>query len=294
MRNFIVILFVLSTNHTVFCQRDLKTFLELHCPDTIPEVFLKGIVSDKHHEHSSPTFDFENNIIYWTTVIDSTKRHTILQTSYNNGEFTPHTIAPFSGNYKDFNFILSDRTNFLSSKRPRHDNSEIEVGLWTINKNGNTWEEPSPFYFKKDSNSYGYRLSSFNSDKNRLYFGTKYSDIIKDEFNYPTEIENINQILSDKQDWMFFMSYDESYIIFSSNREGGYGSFDLYISFKTDENDWTIPLNMGNKINTKHQERCPGVTDDDKYFFFTRPNPPNRDDIWWVSAKIIDELKKKK
>ncbi len=33
------------------------------------------------------------------------------------------------------------------------------------------------------------------------------------------------------------------------------------------------------------------MTEDGKYLFFTRPNPPNKDDIWWVNANVIEELK---
>ena len=164
-------------------QNDIRSYLEMNCPDSIPEIFLPGIVSGKHHEHSSPTFDFSNNLIYWTTVIDSTKRHTIMQTEYKNGEFSTPTVAPFSGKFKDFTFILSEETNFLCSKRPRHDNSEEMVGIWTIHKNGSIWSEPEPFHFKNDSSSYGYRLSSYSSKKSRLYFGTMYSDNINGAYN---------------------------------------------------------------------------------------------------------------
>lgn len=42
-----------------------------------------------------------------------------------------------------------------------------------------------------------------------------------------------------------FIAPDESCLIFSSNRPGGYGSNDLYISFRNDNDTWTAPRNMG-------------------------------------------------
>ena len=50
---------------------------------------------------------------------------------------------------------------------------------------------------------------------------------------------------------------------------------------------------MGESINTTNQERFPYVSPDGKYLFFTRRNNPNKDDIWWVSTKIIKKLKDK-
>src|SRR5690606_14410307 len=53
-----------------------------------------------------------------------------------------------------------------------------------------------------------------------------------------------------------FISPDEDYMIFTSNRPGGYGSNDLYISFYKNEK-WDTPINLGNEINTSNNEYAP-------------------------------------
>lgn len=63
------------------------------------------------------------------------------------------------------------------------------------------------------------------------------------------------------------ISSDGKYIIFSSNRPGGYGGFDLYISEFKNEN-WTNPKNLGSEINTKYNEEAPQITEDGKILFF--------------------------
>jgi tetratricopeptide (TPR) repeat protein len=50
---------------------------------------------------------------------------------------------------------------------------------------------------------------------------------------------------------------DGSFIIFSSNRDGGFGGFDLWMSKKLPNNSWGIPINMGPKINTQFDENFP-------------------------------------
>ena len=83
-----------------------------------------------------------------------------------------------------------------------------------------------------------------------------------------------------------FIAPNESYMIFCSIREDGFGQGDLYISFKKDDNNWTTAKNMGATINTKYHELCPVVTRDGKYFFFT-----SNQDIYWVDAKVIEKYR---
>ncbi len=89
-----------------------------------------------------------------------------------------------------------------------------------------------------------------------------------------------------------FIAYDESYIIWDSEKEGGYGDSDLYISFRQKNGSWGKAINMGDKINTKGEDGGGYVTPDGKYFSYC-PNckpPYNRK---WIDAKIIEELRQK-
>ena len=79
-------------------------------------------------------------------------------------------------------------------------------------------------------------------------------------------------------------------MIICSNKSGGFGSFDIYILFPNAEGFWTEPINIGDKINSKFTEYIPYVTPDNKYFFFTSTST-GKGDIYWVDAKIIEDLK---
>jgi len=84
-----------------------------------------------------------------------------------------------------------------------------------------------------------------------------------------------------------FIAPDESYIIWDSENDGGYGEVDLYISFRQQDGSWGTAINMGDKINTSEGEAGGYVSPDGKYFFF------NRGGIFWVDAKIIETLRPK-
>ena len=77
---------------------------------------------------------------------------------------------------------------------------------------------------------------------------------------------------------------------FASDRPGGYGKADFYISFRNGTT-WSDPVNMGSKFNTTENEYIPYVSPDEKYFFFTSSITGNRE-IYWVDAKIIKSFRK--
>ena len=67
---------------------------------------------------------------------------------------------------------------------------------------------------------------------------------------------------------------------------------DIFISFKDRTGNWTEAKNMGPRINSDMHELCPNVTADRKYLFFNRNHGEKGDlRIFWVSAKIIDDMK---
>jgi Tol biopolymer transport system component len=84
---------------------------------------------------------------------------------------------------------------------------------------------------------------------------------------------------------------DESYLIFvCTDRDNGHGGDDLYISFQNKDGSWTEAQNMGNRINSSSHDLWPSVSSDGKYIFFVSFRNGNAD-VYWVNAKIIEELK---
>jgi Tol biopolymer transport system component len=88
---------------------------------------------------------------------------------------------------------------------------------------------------------------------------------------------------------------DESFLIFHSNRPGGFGEHDLYVSFKS-KAGWSEPQNLGSEINTSGWEMAPGLTLDGKYLLFTwRAAMVTKipSEIRWVNVDVLKPLKEK-
>ena len=91
-----------------------------------------------------------------------------------------------------------------------------------------------------------------------------------------------------------FIAPDESYLIWDSERKGGFGGTDLYIRYRQKDGSWGPAINMGDKVNSDKQEFYASVTPDGKYILFNRGmDDKGNIDIYWVDAKIIETLKHK-
>lgn len=117
------------------------------------------------------------------------------------------------------------------------------------------------------------------AENGNLYFsserrgeGTMKSDIYMCEYKdgkYQNAVRLTDSINTDKNDSDPLIAPDESYIIVQSDREGGQGKHDFYVSFKT-ETGWTTPHNLGQEVNSDIWEIGPSFSPDYKSIWFTR------------------------
>ncbi|MCK0107902.1 hypothetical protein MWU58_01220 [Flavobacteriaceae bacterium S0825] len=96
-----------------------------------------------------------------------------------------------------------------------------------------------------------------------------------------------------------FIAPDESFLIWGSERDDGYGMSDNYISFQQQDGSWGPAINMGEKINSELVENGARLTLDGKYLLFSRSEEKeseNGSTYWestkyWVDSKIIENLR---
>jgi outer membrane protein OmpA-like peptidoglycan-associated protein len=62
---------------------------------------------------------------------------------------------------------------------------------------------------------------------------------------------------------------DEKVLFFTSDREGGYGGRDIYITKKLPNNEWAKPRNLGPLINTPYDEDAPFIHPDGTTLYFS-------------------------
>src|SRR5207248_907742 len=90
------------------------------------------------------------------------------------------------------------------------------------------------------------------------------------------------------------ISKDALSLYFGSNRPGGSGGFDIWVSQRTNPGDaWGPPVNLGSTVNTASIESIPALSRDEHWMFFNsdRPGGFGAIDLWasW-RANIHDDF----
>lgn len=89
-----------------------------------------------------------------------------------------------------------------------------------------------------------------------------------------------------------YVAPDESYMIFVSNRPGGSGMHDLWITFRKQDGTWSEAMNMRPAINTSSEDGAPTVTFDGLYLFYTTARSGDASyKPYWVSSQVIQKLR---
>ena len=86
------------------------------------------------------------------------------------------------------------------------------------------------------------------------------------------------------------IALDESYLIYDTQRSGSEWNADenLFVCFRMEDGTWSEAYDLGSKLNLPVGKMLATISQDNKYLFFC-----NRGDIYWVDAKIIEELRPK-
>lgn len=242
-------------------------------PGMTPEIFAPGIISSVNDREFSGTFSPDGKEYYFFRFADGAG---MMVTKLVGDRWSAPQPAPFNSKYIDNEpHITPDGKHlFFCSNRPFPGSGDQRVmtQVWVMEREGESWGTPKHL-----------RMGMFatSSMEGRIYIGsTVYR--LKDE--KLVEVENLqydptvpmNERLTRQHTCI---SPDESFLVFDFEEN-------LYISFRTKDGTWGRPIDLSQRLNLPEGEMLATLSPDNKYLFFY-----NRGDIYWVSAKIIQELK---
>jgi hypothetical protein len=116
---------------------------------------------------------------------------------------------------------------------------------------------------------------SLNSDGTELFlYKTDNYDGVIYSSNYVngawTPIKKLNKNINTKfYESHASVSFDGKKLYFTSNRDGGQGNRDLYVSEKDGTGDWGPAVNLGAAVNTPFNEDAPFITKNDSVLYFS-------------------------
>lgn len=168
-------------------------------------------------------------------------------------------------------YFNSDRDDITLARQ-----ANGNVDIYSASLVNGRWSTPSAL--PGHINTIGYdQVFGFSTSGQILYYLTasgKNFIVRTDTFSQGEQLSNGGQFngpfLSSHggADLYFF---NDSICLFSSDRPGGYGGYDLYISL-LQNGTWTKAVNLGPEINTHFQERFPFLTKDGMTLYFSSDN----------------------
>ena len=284
-------------------------------PSIEPEIFAPGLITT-HYSQSYIAFLNDGRVCVFSESTE--KGHETYYTYEKDGNWTKPQRAPFEELQGHPNYTTGPlgRKVYYHSGNPTHrDDDKLDDNIWTIEWTGSGWAEPE--VLPEPANSeYGEAYPSATADGTVYFFTWRREGTRGDDIWFSRCIDGQYQeaerlpwpVNTDFIEYDPYVAPDESFLIFGSDRPGGYGKSDNYICFRKDDGSWTPPINLGRPYNSSSYDLCANGSPDGKYFFFTSgrntdvdkgnirektdQEPEDDADLYWADFSFIDELKK--
>jgi hypothetical protein len=255
-------------------------------PGLVPKVFAPGLVSVPNRFVHSVCLSKDGRECYFTVRTPDWRTAQNMATRLENGKWTqpvPFTFGTLAPSLAD-----NDQTLYFIGERAK----VCRIRRTPIGSDNRWWSQqevlPAPV------NTRGPAWSCAISDLGNLWIcswrpgGAGRCDVwrircVNGQF---TEATNLRVLNTSGFDCYPVPGPNEDYVVFSSDRPGGLGKTDLYISLADGHGGWTAPRNLGPGINSPDGEVSPYLSPDYKYLFFARETS-TEGQIYWVSVKAF-------
>jgi hypothetical protein len=298
-------------------------------PGDTPRLFAPGVVSTGLLDRDIAMLPDGSEIYFGVAAPGYAVSSILVTRRLPDGGWTSPEVASFVAPHpaRDLEASIApdgQRIYFISDRPPEgasepHGNSDI----WVADRGADGWGEPYNLGPPVNSGDQEYFPSVTRGGT--LYFTRERkgergnfiyrSRLVGGSYSEPERLPS--QVNSGPAQFNSFIAPDESYLILSVlGRPDAIGRSDYYVCFRSPDDVWSDPVNLGERINVPDaQGYSPYVTPDGKYFFFmsTRADALGRlagqhvsqeqmlellaapgtgnADTYWVEASFIEALR---
>jgi hypothetical protein len=257
-------------------------YLGQKAPGMMPKVFAPGIVSTDDFREFSGAFTPDGKEYYFFRFADGAG---MMMTRLSDEGWTAPGLAPFNTKYIDNepHITLDGRSLFFNSNRPvpGHENERMITQIWFMERRGDSWDAPRHL-------CEGMFVTS--SRNGNIYLNDGVTRLVDGKF---APFQKIDGALSTPPDgWQrgrhSSIAPDERFLIYDTQKIGSAWNSDenLFVCFRLKDGTWSEAFDLGAKLAIPGGKSLATISPDSRYLFFC-----NRDDIYWVDAKIIDTLR---
>ncbi|MDF2178885.1 hypothetical protein P2G88_11555 [Aliiglaciecola sp. CAU 1673] len=257
-------------------------FPDNQLPGDAPELFAEGVLTLPERHEFRLFIHPDGQHILFSIFSREAKGYQILASRYDEQKWSAVEPVPFLqvGDLEPA-FSPDGQWLYFTSQRPPARGTE-DANLWRMPWNDGKGGEPELMPFSSQQSEWVANATT----SGRLYFA-RFDQ--QDRGNIfvvePTKDDHAKKLAApvntEYSDFEPFVDAAETLMLFSSNRPGGYGETDLYVSFKQGDN-WQTPINLGNEINSAKGEYSPFLTNDGRYLIYSRDG-----DFYWLSFTAL-------
>lgn len=257
----------------------MDVFLEKFPHDATRMRYIHQAVSKKNYALKSPAIRAQGS-----TMEEAINLGADVNSKW--GDYSPQSNP--NGKIIHFTSKRKDANSANQTSQYWNETNGWDEDVYSTEREGMTWSKPRalPEPINSNDNDFG---TSFSGDgQNMVYVacnregGLGSCDLYTltlegDKWSEPVNMGNV--VNSKDWDSQPTMSADGNTIIFSSDRENGFGAADLYVITKNKFGDWGATSNLGGVINTPFTEKSPFLSPDGKTLYFTSDGHPGYGDL---------------
>ena len=298
-------------------------------PGAEPRLFAPGVISTGLSERDVAITP-DGDEIYFGAALGRYRFTTIMVVRRVAGRWTTPELAPFAGNPADLDLEAAlspdgKRLMFLSNRPDPPRRTARNEDIWVVERSGGGWGPARNLGAPIDTEDKEYFPSLTRTGT--LYF-TREDAKTGDSSIYRSQLKNgayaaperlPDVVNSGTARFNAFIAPDESLLLYCMmGRSDSLGGIDGYVSFRSPDDRWSEPVNLGPKINTAGSEEYSlSLSPDGRFLFFMSARtadtrelfgdrlswsamqrlvgaPGNgSSDIWWVDASFLQALRPK-
>ncbi len=273
----------------------LPDYFGLEAPGTVPVRFTPWVFNDLGDEApTNPEFspDFQH---FFFTLVDTFEngdmRQTIMYSQWLAGKWSKPREADFlkegGFNMAEPFFNRGGSALYFQSNRPPGEpiwnvkvfTSQLVDGVFSSPEHVVVADQDQGVFFP------------FPARDGSLYFTTSLPDrlgrtdlyrAVKDSAGHYTKVSNLGSPLNTEYiEWDPYLDPAEKMMLFVSDRPGGFGLVDVYLSRLTEDGRWGDPVNLGEPINSPLYDTAAKLSPEGRFLFFQRIID-EKEIIFWV------------
>ncbi len=238
----------------------------------------------------SPTISADGNTMIFQADIDKKGSFKIyIKKKTGNKWGSPVLIDEVNSRFSDGGCFITYDQNYLLLTSNRAD-GKGDADIWISQRAGDKWSKP--VNLGEPVNTPGYEgFATLSPDGHTLYFvrecpekkgtpGEKYGIFYSERteaggWSVPKKMPA--PVNSDYSEFGPVILADSITLIFSSTRPGGFGSYDIYKTEKTERGGWSEPVNLGSFINTADEDSLVTIPASGDVMYYTRTASPGKE-----------------